>query len=367
MSKAPRNIAQTARNIARRVDEAQDAADAPVRTGRTLAVFIVLAVLVVVFAYLNLVIGTTHVSLGQIGQALFGGDGPNADQTTVKVIWDIRLPRLIAAIVLGGALALSGFLLQTFFNNPIASPYILGISSGAKLAVAFVMIVVIGAGGIMTSWAMVAAAFLGALVVTAFVLVIARHMRSMSMLIVAGVMVGYICSAITDILIAFASDASIVNLKNWSLGSLSGVNWSDVTAMCLVVGAAFIVTFALAKPIGSFQMGEAYAQTMGVNIRVFRSTIIVLSSLLAACVTAFAGPVSFVGIAVPHLVKSFLKTSRPLVVIPACFLGGAAFCLGCDLIARVLFAPTELSLSAVTAVFGAPVVIAMLLRREGGE
>ena len=120
----------------------------------------------------------------------------------------------------------------------------------------------------------------------------------------------------------------------------------------------------MAKPIGAYQLGEAYAQSMGVNIRAFRVALIVLSSLLSACVTAFAGPISFVGIAVPHLVKSMLKTAKPLVVIPACFLGGAVFCLFCDLLARTMFAPTELSISSVTAVFGAPVVIAMMISRK---
>ena len=134
--------------------------------------------------------------------------------------------------------------------------------------------------------------------------------------------------------------------------------------MAVVVLITMVIVFFMSKPIGAYQLGEVYAQNMGVNIKLFRIGLILLSSILSACVTAFAGPISFVGIAVPHIVKSLLKTARPLLVIPACFLGGAVFCLFCDLIARTVFAPTELSISSVTAVFGAPVVIYIMIRRQ---
>lgn len=186
------------------------------------------------------------------------------------------------------------------------------------------------------------------------------------MLIVCGVMVGYICSAVTDFIVAFADDADIVNLHNWSMGSFSGMNWSNIGVMTAVTAAASLAVFLCAKPIGAYQLGEGYAQNMGVNIRLFRVVLILLSSILSACVTAFAGPISFVGIAVPHLVRRLLRTSKPIIVIPACFLGGAVFCLFCDLIARTVFAPTELSISAVTAVFGAPVVIFVMVRKHKG-
>ena len=177
-------------------------------------------------------------------------------------------------------------------------------------------------------------------------------------------MIGYICSAITDFVITFADDSNIVNLHNWSLGSFSGMNWENVSVMTGVVLITLLLTFFMSKPIGAYQLGEAYAQNMGVNIKWFRVVLILLSSVLSACVTAFAGPISFVGIAVPHLVKNLLKTSRPLLVIPGCFLGGAVFCLFCDLLARTMFAPTELSISSVTAVFGAPVVIYIMIRKQ---
>ncbi len=332
-----------------------------VRRQRVTVVFTVLAVLLVLLATLNLCIGSLNVPVGDLLAILSGQD---TESMNYQVIWSIRLPRLIAAALLGGALALAGFLLQTFFNNPIAGPFILGISSGAKLVVALMMIVVVGGSGVMTSGMMIISAFVGSLIAMIFVLLVSRRINSMSMLIVAGVMIGYICSAATDFLITFASDANIVNLKNWSLGSFSGINWGDIGIMTVVVVLSSLAVFLLSKPISAFQLGEQYAKSMGVNIRVFRVALILLSSLLAATVTAFAGPISFVGIAVPHIVKRMLATSKPIVVIPGAFLGGAIFCLFCDLIARSVFAPTEVSISAVTAIFGAPIVISILLKRE---
>ena len=162
----------------------------------------------------------------------------------------------------------------------------------------------------------------------------------------------------------FADDANIVNLHNWSMGSFSGITWSNVRVMAVTVGVALVWAFLLSKPMGAFQLGEGYALSVGVNVRRFRVELILLSSVLSACVTAFAGPISFVGIAVPHLIRSLFGSAKPILIIPGCFLGGGVFCLFCDLIARTVFAPVELSISSVTALFGAPVVIYMMIRRQ---
>lgn len=285
-------------------------------------------------------------------------------QPDQAIIWRLRAPRMLAAAILGGGLSLSGFLLQTFFANPIAGPFVLGISSGAKLAVSLIMIFLLSRGLASTSAALISAAFLGAMLSMGFILLISRRVRRMSLLVVCGVMISYICSAITDFVVTFAEDSNIVNLHNWSMGSFSGIYWDSVGVIALVTGAALVLAFALSKPIGAYQLGEVYARSMGVNIRRFRVELILLSSLLSACVTAFAGPVSFVGIAVPHLMKRLFGTARPILMIPACFLGGGAFCLFCDLIARTAFAPREMSISSVTALLGAPVVIVMLAGRR---
>ena len=177
-------------------------------------------------------------------------------------------------------------------------------------------------------------------------------------------MIGYICSAITDFAVTFADDSNIVNLHNWSMGSFSGISWDNVGTMTVVTVFCMVLTILLSKPMDAFRLGEVYAQSMGVNVKLFRVQLILLSSILSATVTAFAGPISFVGIAVPHLAKSLFHTSKPLFIIPASFLGGAVFCLFCDLLARTMFAPTELSIGSVTAVFGAPIVIWMMLHRD---
>ena len=331
------------------------------RATRYLIVFGTLAAAFLAVIILNINTGSVRIPVGRILRILFLRQG---EAREVSIIWRIRMPRILQAAVLGGALALSGFLLQTFFSNPIAGPFVLGISSGARMCVAIAMIVLIGKFGAVSSWTLVLAAFAGAMMSTAFILVVSRAVSHMAALLVAGIMIGYICSAVTEFLVTFAEDSDIVNLHGWSQGSFSGADWSGTGTAALLVGAAFICVFLLAKPIGAYQMGEEYAQSMGVNIKHFRRELILLSGLLSACVTAFAGPISFVGIAVPFLVKRALGTSKPLVVIPAAFMGGAVFCMVSDLIARMAFSPTELNISTVTSVLGAPVVIFMLIRRR---
>ena len=320
---------------------------------RFLSTLTILIVLLAGLVYWNLMSGSA--SMRQL----------NVDSPTyLRIIWDIRLPRIIAAALLGGALAVSGFLLQTFFGNPIAGPYVLGISSGAKLTVAIAMIFLLEKGIHLSSVGMVVAAFIGSLIAMGFVLLISVKVQKMSMLIVCGILIGYICSAITDLCVTFANDSNIVNLHNWSLGSFSGISWQSIPVMTVVVLVSIVVAFLLSKPIGAYQMGENYARNMGVNITALRVALILLSSILSATVTAFAGPISFVGIAVPHLVKLMLKSAKPIMLIPTVFLMGSVVTLFCDGIARVAFAPTEVSISSITAVLLVPVVITMMVRRQ---
>ena len=327
-------------------------------------VFAVLAAVFCLIIVLNINTGNVRIPVGRILKIIFLRSG---ERDEMNIIWKIRLPRILMAALLGGALSLSGFLLQTFFENPIAGPFVLGISSGAKMIVAIVMIFLIGKFGRVTSAGLILAAFFGSLLATAFILAISRVVNSMPVLLVAGIMIGYICTAVTDFIVTFAEDSDIVNLRNWSQGSFSGMNWGNVAVSAVIIGIAVTCTFLLAKPIGAFQLGEAYARSMGVNVRGFRVVLIFLSSILSATVTAFAGPVSFVGIAVPFLTRRALGTTRPLVVIPASFLAGSVFCMICDLIARMALAPTELKISTVTSIFGAPVVIYMMLHRKKGQ
>ncbi|MGI6000475.1 MAG: FecCD family ABC transporter permease [Candidatus Merdisoma sp.] len=331
---------------------------------RYILIFLCLAAAMLLLMAANVCIGSVNIPFAEVLRILGGERGADV---SADIVLQIRLPRALAAAILGGALALSGYLLQTFFHNPIAGPFTLGISSGAKLTVALVMVFFLERALRVSSLILILAAFAGAMISMSFVLLMSKALNHMSTLIVSGVMIGYICSAVTDFVVTFADDSDIVNLHNWSQGSFSGVSWNNVAVMAVVIFLTSAFVFLLSKPISAYQLGEAYAQNMGLNIRLFRALLVLLSSLLSACVTAFAGPVSFVGTAVPQIVKNVFRTARPILMIPACFLGGAVFCLFCDLLARTLFSPTELSISTVTAVFGAPVVIVILLRskREG--
>ena len=338
-----------------------------IRRKRQLRYALVFGSLILAFAVivvLNINTGNVQISIPDILRILFLREGGEVEY---NIIWKIRLPRLLMAAVLGGALSLSGFLLQTFFANPIAGPFILGISSGAKMVVALTMIYFLNRFREVGSSALIIAAFIGSLISIGFILMISKKVHHMATLLVAGTMIGYICSAITDFVITFADDSDIINLHGWSQGSFSGMGWGNVRVAFLIVGITFVCTFLMAKPIGAFQMGEGYAQSMGINMRVFRVILILLSSVFSACVTAFAGPISFVGIAVPFLMKKLLGSANPLVVIPGTFLGGGVFCMMCDLIARMAFAPTELNISTVTSMFGAPIVIFMMLNRKKGK
>ena len=323
---------------------------------------ICLALLCPVLIFVNLCTGSTGITAADV-MAILAGNAKDA--TAASIILQIRFPRAVAAMILGGALGLSGYLLQTFFRNPIAGPFVLGISSGARLFVAVLLIFCAMRSGVPGSFSLISAAFAGALLSMAFVLLFSTRIRRTSTLIVAGIMIGYICSAATDFIVTFADDAQIVSLHNWTRGSLSGMNWADVAVMSVLTLLCLAGIFLLAKPISAYRLGEDYARSLGVSVPALRALLVLFSSLLAACVTAYAGPVSFVGIAVPQLIRALLRTERPLVLIPACFLGGGIFCLVSDLIARSILSPAELSISTVTAVFGAPVVIAVLLRRKG--
>ena len=317
----------------------QELTDAQKKQNRGFAiVFAVLILAVLAGAVLSTALGSASIEPGRIMEILAGGGSVQER----NILTQIRLPRMCMTILLGGALAVSGYLLQTFA----------------------VMLTVVGKSGRSSSAILVLAAFAGSLAATGLIVGLSRYVRHMASLLAAGIMIGYICNALTDFLVTFAEDAQIANLRGWSQGSFSGMDWKSVAAAAVIVAAAMTLTILCSKPIGAFELGEAYAASMGVNVRMYRVVLIMLSSLMSACVTAFAGPVSFVGIAVPFLMRKSLRSSRPLVMVPACFLGGAVFCLYSDLIARMVFAPTELNISTVTSLIGAPVVIYMLAVRK---
>ena len=329
---------------------------------RSCVVFSLFIILLLASVLLSIHIGSVSISAEDIVNILFRGDRSNI--AAYNIIWKIRLPRIALASLLGGALSLSGFLIQTFFRNPIAGPFVLGISSGAKLFLAITTIVMTGLFNQMPVPVTVIASFIGSLLSLLLVLLFTGKVRSMSILLVIGIMISYICSAVTDLLINFANDSDIVNLTHWSMGSFSAATWQDVYISAFIVLPALIAVFLVSKPMGAYLMGEGYARSLGVDIKAFRVLLVLMTGILSSCVAAFAGPVSFVGIAVPHISRQLLKTSKPILMIPASFLCGALFCVLCDLLARTLFSPVELSISTVTSAIGAPIVIWLLISRR---
>lgn len=329
---------------------------------RYCVVFAALLVLFCAAVVWNINTGSVNIPVEQIVAIIFRRD--SSDPSAYNIIWKIRLPRLLTAAILGGALSLSGFLLQTFFRNPIAGPFILGISSGAKMFLAVVTIALSGIFSHIPVSVTVLAAFCGSMLSMLFVLIFSGRIRNMSTLLVIGVMISYICSAVTDFLINFAKESDIVNLTHWSLGSFSAASWSDLKISAIIILPTAFAVFLLSKPISAYALGEGYALSLGVNIKLFRVLLIILSSILSSCVTAFAGPISFVGIAVPHISRILLRTSKPHLMIPVSFLCGMVFCMICDLIARTMFAPVELSAGTVTSAIGAPIVIWLMVSRR---
>ena len=276
--------------------------------------FVILITLSVLFFIISVCAGSVQIPLSDIWRQFRG----EQDELYAAILFQIRIPRTFVA--------LSGYLLQPFFHNPIAGPFVLGISSGAKLFVAVVMIVFLRYSRTLSSVDLIVAAFAGSMLSMFCVLLMSPRVQNMSFLVLIGV--------------------------------------ENVKTIVFVVAVTGILTFFLSKPMEAYQLGETYAKNMGVNIKMFRVLLVILSSILSAVVTAFAGPVSFVGIAVPQMVKRLFRTAKPIIMIPACFLGGAVFCMFCDLLARMVFAPTEMSISTVTAIFGAPVMIAVMLKQR---
>ena len=224
------------------------------RRSRYTTVFLVLVAAFCVITVLNINTGNVDISISKILRIIFLREG---EKMEYNIIWKIRLPRILMAAILGGALSLSGFLLQTFFENPIAGPFVLGISSGAKMVVALAMIYFLGKFQVVSSYTLIIAAFIGALIATGFILLVSRRIHHMATLLVAGIMIGYICSAVTDFVVTFAEDSVIVNLHGWSQGSFSGMNWSNVKVAVIVIGITILITFLMSKPIGAYQLGAS--------------------------------------------------------------------------------------------------------------
>lgn len=325
--------------------------------------FMVLIIALIVAFLFCIGLGSVRIGISEVVEILFNRN--TISNTHSAIIWNIRFPRALAAVIGGCSLATAGLLLQIFFKNPIVEPYVLGISSGATLAVALIMLGGFSLGfNSISAFSMFFAAFCGSLIVMAIVIIFARKVKNVVTLLVIGLMTGYICSGVTNILTVFADKEKIQGFTIWTMGSFSGFTWDQVKVLCVIGVPTLILSLFLVKPLNAFLLGEEYAKSMGVNIKFFRVAIVTIASLLAAGVTAFAGPIGFIGLAVPQIARLVFKTADNKILVPGTILlGGIVSCL-CDLISRTILSPMELPISSITAFIGAPIVIILILRRK---
>ncbi len=289
-----------------------------------------------------------------------------------QIVLLFRLPRAVTAMLAGAALGMAGLMMQTLFRNPLADPFVLGISSGASLGVAIVVMAAWGLGwtaliqkaGISAGASLILAATAGAMGILGVVMALARRVESNVTLLIIGLMFGYITGSLVTILFQFTQEQQMQTYITWTFGSFGGVTWRHMTLFAPTLLAGLLVAWSLSKPLNAFLLGEGYARSMGVNVGAVRLWIIVGASLLAGTVTAYCGPIGFLGIAIPHLCRMLMKTSDHHVLAPAVILVGAIVALAADLLAQVPGARVVLPLNAVTALIGAPVVVGIILRRR---
>ena len=317
-----------------------------------------------VFVFLlNIGIGSVKIGLPDVGRIIL--NNLRDDSVNSTIVWKIRMPRSMAVVMGGGAIAVSGLLLQIFFRNPIVDSYVLGVSTGSTFVIALFML-----GGLtfglstLSPYFIFLGAFLGAIIITTIVILFAYKVRSVVTLLVIGLMIGYLCSAATGLLMTFADNEKIKGFVLWTMGSFAGFTLERVKVLYLIGVPFLFLAFIISKPLNAFLLGEDYAKSMGVNIKLFRILIITVSSVLTAVVTAFAGPVAFIGMSVPHIARLSLRTSDNRILVPAVFLLGGIITGLCDLAARMVLAPAELAISTVTSFFGVPIVIWLLLKRR---
>ena len=329
------------------------------------ALFAALAALFV----LALALGSVNIPLDQIVRVLLGGEAERASWT--NIVLQFRLPRAFTAMLAGAALGVGGLLMQTLFRNPLAAPDVLGINSGASLGVALVVLTTgVGSGALLAGMGlagdlgMAAAASIGAALTVALILQFAQYIRSGATLLIVGLMVGQLTFAGVSLLLYFSIPERIQAYINWGFGSFSGVTWAQLPILAVAVAAGLALALVMIKPLNAMLLGEVYAESIGVHVRRLRIGIIAATALLTGAVTAFCGPISFVGIAAPHLCRGILRTADHRALVPGVALVGALLALTATLIAEMPGTTLTLPLNAVTALFGAPVVLGVILRNR---
>lgn len=333
-------------------------------------VFGLLAVGILLLFAVNLLWGTVAIPLHEVAGILFQ---PYCGTTSIHrdIILFSRLPQALTAVVAGAGLAVAGLQMQTVFHNPLAGPSVLGITSGASLGVALVVLLASELGnealssmGLLGNVALSTAAIIGAMATLLLMALLARHVEGSVTLLIIGVMLGYVANAAIGVLKFFANDDDVREYVVWGLGSFSRVSGNEVTLFVLLMAVLLPTTLFLVKPMDLLLLGDSYARNLGLNIRKARAIVILCSGTIVAIVTAYCGPIMFIGLAVPHLCRGLLQTGSHRVLVPACILVGALLALFCNLVARMPGYEGVLPVNSVTALVGAPVVVSVLLKRK---
>ena len=334
---------------------------------RRIFLFVVLSVSIVILFGLNLMIGSVHIPLSDILTILSGSF--TGKESWRFIIWDSRLPQALTAMLCGSSLAVCGLMLQTAFRNPLAGPDVFGISSGASLGVALVMLLL--GGTVETSMftvsgflAILIVAFAGAILVTAFILLLSSVVRNSVLLLIVGIMVGYVASSAVTLLNFFSSEDGVKGYIVWGMGNFGGVSMSHIPLFAFLCLAGIIASFLLVKPLNILLLGPQYAESLGISIRRIRNILLVVVGILTAVTTAFCGPISFIGLAVPHVARLLFRTENHQKLLPGTLLVGTVVALLCNLIC---FLPREsgmIPLNAVTPLIGAPIIIYVIMKRH---
>ncbi len=329
--------------------------------------FLILSVLLGVMLLLNISLGSVGIPISEILTALFGGD--TRSESWKYIIIDYRLPKAITAIIAGGGLAISGLLMQTLFRNPLAGPFVLGLSSGASLGVA---LLIMGAGlfgglignALVSPYSLVIASALGSFLVLLAVLAITLHIKDTMAILIIGLMFGSVTAAVVGVLSYFSNAEQLQQYIFWSFGSLGNQSWSGILILSVCFFFGSVLAFFSGKSLNALLLGENYAKSMGLHIKSTTLLIILATSILAGGITAFVGPIAFVGLAVPHITRQCFTTSNHFVLLPAVILMGAVLMLFCDTVAQLPFSEYTLPINAITSLIGAPVVIWLLVRKR---
>ncbi|MFA5298469.1 MAG: iron ABC transporter permease [Lutibacter sp.] len=337
----------------------------PVKSYRN--TFIILGITLLLIFILNISLGSVHIPLKQIFLAFI--DGEVEKESWKSILLNYRLPKAITAIIAGSGLSISGLLMQTLFRNPLAGPFVLGISSGTSLGVAILILGASFLGATAASYAFSSlgqaiAASIGAFLVLSAVMLAAIKVRNTMSILIIGLMFGSFTAAIISVLAYFSSANQLQQYLFWSFGSLGNLSWKEILSLSMVFLIGTTLVLFIIKPLNSLLLGENYAKSMGVNVKRTRNLILISTSLLTGAITAFSGPIAFIGLAVPHLTKLLFTTSNHKILVPAVAISGAIIMLICDSIAQLPTSEYTLPINAITSLFGAPIIIWLLVRKR---